>query len=213
MPTTTLTPQQILNFYTLAEKLKTTLRHSWLSEKNRQESVAEHTWMMGVLAVILMPQMKQKLDEQKVLKMILIHDLAEAVTADMPVWQGQQNKVQKEAAEREAIHQIFQSIDSEISQELLQIWEEYEERTSFEARFVKAIDTLDVITQHNLAPIESWDDNDYLWQISSLQDAFFDVDPFLRQIKDTIDEWSIEKVAKVHNLDKLDQIELKKRNK
>jgi len=65
-----LTPLQILNFYKVAEKLKSTLRHSWLSDQSRQESVAEHTWMMGMLALILLPQMKVSLDEQKIVVLI-----------------------------------------------------------------------------------------------------------------------------------------------
>jgi putative hydrolase of HD superfamily len=167
--------------------------------------------MMGMLALILMPQMKQVLDEQKVLKMILIHDLAEALTTDIPVWQGVQSKEEKSAAEKEAITHILGSLDSQTGQDLLKIWEEYEERQSPEAQFVKALDTLDVITQHNVSPIESWDDNDYLWQLSPLQNAFFDFDPFLRQIKDEIDAWSIKKVEQVGMLHKLDQAELKKK--
>jgi len=80
MSSSSILHQQILNFYKISEKLKSTLRHSWLSDKNRQESVAEHTWMMGLLAIILIPKMKTKLNAQKVLIMVLIHDLAEAVT-------------------------------------------------------------------------------------------------------------------------------------
>ena len=46
--------QQILNFVQAAEKLKTELRHSWTSDINRQESVAEHTWLMSLLALLFL---------------------------------------------------------------------------------------------------------------------------------------------------------------
>lgn len=206
-----LSPSQLLAFYREVEKLKTTLRHSWLNDGKRQESVAEHTWMMALLALVIMPQLKQKLDQTKVLKMIIIHDLAEAVTADMPIWEGVENKAVKIAAEKKAITKILAHLDEATQQELLHLWEEYEERTSPEARFVKAIDTMDVITQHNVAPLETWEDNDYLWQLSPLQNSFFDVDEFVRKVKDEIDAWSIKKVAAADNLAKLDQEELKKR--
>lgn len=201
----------IIAFYLAAEKLKTTLRHSWLSNSTRQESVAEHSWMMALLAMVLIPQLKQQVDQEKVFKMIVLHDLAEAVTTDLPVWEGSKNKAEKYNAELAAMNQILGHLDEKTKIELMSIWEEYEERKTFEAKFVKAIDTLDVISQHNTAPIKTWDDNDYLWQISGLQDNFFNIDESLRKIKDEIDQWSLEKVDEVHNLDKLDQIELKKK--
>lgn len=76
--------------------------------------------------------------------------------------------------------------------------------------FVKALDTLDVITQHNLASLETWDNNDYFWQLSPLQDKFFDFDPFLRNVKTEIDKWSIDKVKKANQLSKLDRSALQK---
>ncbi|HYD35107.1 MAG TPA: HD domain-containing protein [Vitreimonas sp.] len=211
MSITAFNPAHLLTFYQLAEKLKTTLRHSWLNDGVRRESVAEHSWMMALLAMVLMPHLSQKLDALKVLKMIIVHDLAEAVTTDLPVWEGVVNKAQKQAAEQQAIEQLFAPLDAATRQDLVEVWEEYEARQSPEAVFVKAIDTLDVITQHNVAPIETWDDNDYLWQLSPLQDKFFDIDVVLRQVKDEIDKWSIEKVSAVNNLARLDQAELKKR--
>lgn len=206
-----LTPQQLLNFYKESEKLKNTLRHSWLSSGKRQESVAEHTWMMAMLAMILLPRMRKPLDGHKVLRMIIVHDLAEAVTQDMPVWQGEKDKKGKTQAEREAITNMLAQLDARSSQELLEVWEEYEIRASDEAQFVKALDTLDVITQHNVTDSNTWDDNDYLWQLSPIQNEYFEFDPFLKEIKKEIDKWSIEKVKHVGKLDKLDQAELKKR--
>lgn len=168
---------------------------------------------MCMLALAVLPQMQQSLNAQKVLSMIIIHDLAEAITADIPVWQGVADKTAKLAAEKRAITTILSTLDDELQQHLLHIWEEYETRESPEARFVKALDTLDVIAQHNAAPIESWDTNDYLWQLSPLQNDFFDIDPFLREIKDELDTWSIEKAERAHNSSLLDQNELRKRKR
>jgi putative hydrolases of HD superfamily len=207
----TLSPQQVLAFYREVEKLKTTLRHSWLNDGIRQESVAEHTWMMTLLALVLAPQLSKSLDLLKAIKMIVIHDLAEAITKDMPVWQGVKDKKEKTKQERAAIFQIFAHLGETTKKDLTETWEEYEKRSSPEAIFVKAIDTLDVIVQHNVAPLSTWDDNDYLWQLSPLQNSFFDKDEFLRKVKDEIDRWSIEKVSQAKNLHKLDQVELKKR--
>jgi putative hydrolases of HD superfamily len=212
-PIMTFDPQKILAFFKATEKLKTTLRHSWLSDGQRQESVAEHTWMMALLALVLMPHFKVKLDEQKVLTMIIVHDLAEAVTTDLPVWEGQKDKAQKYEAEKAAIAQLFGHLDPETAKNLTAVWEEYEQRQSMEAKFVKIIDTFDVVTQHNAAPLNTWDDNDYLWQLNEMQDAFFNEDVNLRQLKDELDQWSIAKVSEANALAKLDQPALARRQK
>ena len=68
--------KDFLNFYTKAEKLKSTLRHSWLSKTSRQESTAEHSWMLGLLAIVLFDQIKSKVNKEKVLKLVIVHDLA-----------------------------------------------------------------------------------------------------------------------------------------
>lgn len=206
-----MSPTQLLSFYKQVEKLKLTMRHSWLSDGKRQESVAEHSWMMSLLAMVLAPQIGTKIDLQKVLLMIVIHDLAEAVTSDLPVWEGTKDKQAKFENEKKAMETLLRDLDDETRSNLMSVWQEYEQRESAESVFVKAIDTLDVITQHNCAPLTSWDDNDYLWQLSPLQNAFFDFDPYLRQVKDAIDQWSIAKVKEAGNLSKLDQTELKKR--
>lgn len=204
-------PNQILAFYQLAEKLKVTLRHSWLSDPQRQESTAEHSWMMGLLAMVLLPQVPEPLDQLKVFQMIIVHDLAEALTADLPVWEGVKDKAAKEAHERAAMTQLLAPLDAPTRATLLAVWEEYELRQSREAKFVKVLDTTDVIMQHNIADISSWDDNDARWQLSPLQDAFFDFDPTMRQLKVAIDAWSISKAAAAGQLNRLDQAELAKR--
>ena len=64
----------ILQVIALAEKLKYEMRHSWLSN-GRQESVAEHTWRMSLMAILVEPYLDQKVNIEKLLKMVIIHDL------------------------------------------------------------------------------------------------------------------------------------------
>ncbi|MBN8999319.1 MAG: HD domain-containing protein, partial [Rhizobiales bacterium] len=66
----------LLEFFALAERLKMELRHSWLSN-GRQESVAEHTWLMALMAITLAPTLEHPVDLGHVLKLIIVHDLAE----------------------------------------------------------------------------------------------------------------------------------------
>ncbi len=64
----------ILEVLKLAERLKFELRHSYTSD-GRQESVAEHTWRMSLMALLLEPYLEQRVNTGKLLKMIVIHDL------------------------------------------------------------------------------------------------------------------------------------------
>jgi putative hydrolase of HD superfamily len=91
--------ENLIDFYKKAEKLKTTTRHSWLSNLLRQESVAEHSWMLCLLAILFSDELDKKVDLLKVMKMVTIHDLAESVTGDIPAWEvsiRQKNKYKYE---------------------------------------------------------------------------------------------------------------------
>src|SRR6266487_5222640 len=72
----------ILEVLKLAERLKFELRHSYTSS-GRQESVAEHTWRMSLMAVLIEPLLKQKIDTARLLKMVILHDLVEAEAKDI----------------------------------------------------------------------------------------------------------------------------------
>ncbi len=72
----------IVKVLKLDERLKFELRHSYTSS-GRQESVAEHTWRMALMAVLIEPLLKQKVDTARLLKIIVIHDLVEAEAKDV----------------------------------------------------------------------------------------------------------------------------------
>jgi len=95
----------ILDFYRLAERLKRELRHSWLSD-GRRESVAEHSWSMSLLALLAHRHLEQPVEIERVLKMIIIHDLVEALAGDVPFFETGDRKLAKAARERDAIAEI-----------------------------------------------------------------------------------------------------------
>src|ERR1700742_1979118 len=98
----------ILKVLTLAERLKFELRHSYTSS-GRQESVAEHTWRMSLMAVLIEPLLTKKVDIPRLLKMIIIHDLVEAEARDvsaLDVLRDPTIKIQKIERERQAIENL-----------------------------------------------------------------------------------------------------------
>lgn len=147
----------IYDFMVFSEKLKTELRHSWLSS-GRRESVAEHTWQMAILALLVSPNLENSIDINKALKMVIVHDITECIVGDIP-YTTQNDKVKKLKAiqERNAIDDIQKRLNNQVGDELKELWLEFEEGETQEAKFVKSLDNLEVQIQHNIAPMETWE--------------------------------------------------------
>ena len=77
-------PRKLLDSLLIAERLKDTTRHCYTA-KGRHESVAEHTWMMSLIAFWITDEFPEA-DMNKVLRMCIIHDLGEAFTGDIPAF-------------------------------------------------------------------------------------------------------------------------------
>lgn len=141
----------ILDFLRAAERLKTTTRSAWTSA-GRSESVAEHTWRLCLMALVLAPDFPD-VDVAKLMKICVIHDLGEAIGGDVPApeqarraatagWPG------KAADERRDLLELLAPLPGELRAEISALWDEYEAATSAEARLAKALDKLETILQH-----------------------------------------------------------------
>ena len=145
----------IADVLTLAEGLKRELRHSWLSD-GRQESVAEHTWMMSVAAILLAPHLEHPVDLGHALKLVTLHDIAEAITGDIPYFEESPRKQSKAEDEARAMETIAGMLPAASATLMMDLWQEYEEGLTAEARFARALDKLEVQHQHNLADLRTW---------------------------------------------------------
>ena len=184
--------KSFIDFHKKAEKLKTTTRHSWLTNSSRQESVAEHSWMICLLAIVLAPKLDSKVDLLKVLKMLIIHDLAESITGDFPDFSVKPD-YNKYPAEEQALRKIVERIPKDRANEIMNLWQGFEKRNSMMPKFANALDKREAIMQHNLADIKTWEDGDFLMH-PYYKDSFFDFDSFMRAFKDVVDNQSMEKI-------------------
>jgi putative hydrolase of HD superfamily len=148
---------RILDVLHIAERLKHEMRHSWLSN-GRQESVAEHTWRVAFMVIMMAPYIDQPVDIEKCLKLALLLDLAEAETGDIPVFENQQQdrKQAKYDNEQRAMLHIKSMLNDEVGQQIYELWEEYERQECYEAKFVRALDKLEAQLQHNEADLSTW---------------------------------------------------------
>jgi putative hydrolase of HD superfamily len=131
-------------FLALIERLKDTLRNSRTST-GRVESTAEHTWRVALMALLLGPRLG--VDAGRLIKVVLVHDLAEAFTGDLPAPAPRRPGV-KEAREREALATLTMTLPSAQRAELFALWEEYESGSTPEGRLAKGLDKLETILQH-----------------------------------------------------------------
>lgn len=181
-------------FFTLIEKLKTVTRHSWTSDISRKESVAEHSWMLSLLALISLHQLKNKtLDPLKILKLAIIHDFAEAIAGDIPTHE-QDGSNKKHLSEQDAKQKIISHLPSNIAKELDDLWEEYEAQTTDESKIVKALDKIEVGFQHNVANLATWDDGDKSYPINYAEKPA-KVDPFLTELNQFNMNWRRQKLS------------------
>ena len=169
--------QAILEFLAFSERLKFELRHSWLSD-GRRESVAEHCWQMALMAVLMHRHLEPPVDITRTLKMILVHDLAEAEAGDIPFFEVSDRKRAKAESERAGMETIRAMLSGPVGEEIVALWEEFEAKETPEARFAGALDNLEVQVQHNLADLATWEPVEY-GLVYTKMDAACAHDPFL----------------------------------
>jgi len=155
-----MSPRTIIEFLAFSERLKRELRHSWLSD-GRRESVAEHSWQMALAAILVAPHLSNPIDLQRVLEMIVVHDLTEAVIGDIPAFEISARQDAKRVREAEAAAQIRDMLDADTGRHVYALFLELETGGTSEARLVHALDRLEVQIQHNIAPDASWEPVEY----------------------------------------------------
>ena len=158
--------EQFLEIIHVAERLKDTIRHCTTS-KGRPESVAEHSWRIALMSVLLRDEFPDY-NINKVTEMCLIHDLGECFTGDIPVFNKTASDSQKED---QLLSQWVSSLPAGISQHWSQLYEEMNALETKEAKLYKALDKLEAVIQHNESPISTWLPNEYDLQKNYAWDA------------------------------------------
>lgn len=180
----------LLAFFRAIEALKRTPRTGWLDRgipAEEAESVADHTLLTALIAWTLAID-DPALDADRVLKLAVVHDIAEAIVGDIPPYApgdipdgsdpealraffsvrkqaSEASEAEKHFVEHAAAAELFAMLPEGVAAELRTLWEEYETRSTPEARFVKDVDRLEAFLQsrsyakaHPDAPLEGFTD-------------------------------------------------------
>ena len=149
-------PRKLLETLLIAERLKDTTRHCYTA-KGRKESVAEHTWMMTLMAFFMRDEFPEA-DMDKVIQMCIIHDLGECFTGDIPSFDKTEAH---ETQEEKLLNDWVNILPANYADEMNLLYEEMKERKTLEAKIYKAIDSLEAVIQHNISDISTWIPKEY----------------------------------------------------
>lgn len=184
--------EDLTHFIGRIEKLKCYTRHSWTSS-GRRESVAEHSFMLAVMAYLVKDEFPET-DINKVILMCLFHDFGEAVTGDIPAFEKNEKD---EKVEADAVAALLADLPERYREEMEGLFQEMKEQRTPEARLWKALDKMEAVLQHNQASIETWLPLEYELQMNYGEKEVA-YSPYLMELKKKLNEDSRKKIELHH---------------
>ena len=185
-----MTPREYLDILSVAGRCKMTMRHCFNAD-GRQESVAEHSWRIALMAMLLSGEEEfASLDMNKVIRMCLIHDLGEAFTGDIPAFL-------KTASDAETEDDLFHSwvagFPAAQKEEWTALLAEMEALQTKEAQVYKALDKVEALISHNESDLSTWLPLEYDLQLTYGQENM-KCSPYLTALRKEVDAWSVKKM-------------------
>lgn len=133
---------QTLAFFMELDLLKGVERRNHLADGSRRENTAEHSWHLGMAALVFAGQATEAVDVGRAVAMALTHDIVEIDAGDTFAYDQGDHLASKEAREQAAADRIFGLLPATTGAFLRELWDEYERGDTPEARYVMAIDRM-----------------------------------------------------------------------
>lgn len=144
-----------LDFIREIDKEKEIFRQTYLADASRRENDAEHAWHMAVMTLLLSEYANEKIDVLKTVAMLLIHDVVEIDAGDTYAYDEEAKKTQAEREQR-AAERIYSMLPSEQGDRLMQLWQEFEERQTPEAKFARTMDNIQPMLLNDASDGLAW---------------------------------------------------------
>lgn len=156
---------QQMEFIKEVDKLKKIGRQTYLSDSSRKENDAEHSWHLALMAMLLSEHADEKADILKVISMVLIHDIVEIDAGDTYAYDTEGNQT-KRKREEQAADRIFNLLPKDQAVYMRELWEEFEQGSTAEAKFAHALDRIQPIMLNDASDGRAWKEHRvYLSQI------------------------------------------------
>lgn len=146
--------QKQLDFIVEIDKIKNIYRQSLLFDKSRFENDAEHSWTIAVMATLLREYANFTVNIEKVVLMLLLHDIVEVDAGDTYIYAA--NRAEAHEKEVKAANRIFGLLEDDQKELYIDLWNEFEEQKTNEAKFATVFDRLEPLLQNYLTEGESW---------------------------------------------------------
>jgi putative hydrolase of HD superfamily len=146
-------------FLNEADRLKSILRATTLVDGSRPENSGEHSWHLALYALVLADQAAPDVDINRVIRMLLIHDLVEIDVGDVPIHSanGQAHaSVETVAAEATAARRIFGLLPADVGTDLHALWQEFEAAQTPDALFAKSLDRVQPVMANLMSGGGTW---------------------------------------------------------
>jgi putative hydrolase of HD superfamily len=150
--------QQIVDFILELDKLKSVERKTSPVGMDRYENSAEHSWQIALLAISLVPYAADSIDTNRVVPMLLVHDIGEIDTGDTMVYvEGGWDE--RKAAELAAVKRIVALLPGKQGAPFVELWQEFECGITPEARFAQMADRTMLVLLNLANRGGSWREN------------------------------------------------------
>lgn len=146
--------QKQMAFLFEIDKVKDIFRQSLVVNGKREENDAEHSWHMALVALTIKEYFQGEVNLEKSLKMILIHDLVEIYAGDTPAFGNV--RPDKKDEEIKAAVKLFSLLPDDQKEEFLNLWLEFEECKSNEAKFANVCDRYQGFMQNLTSDGHTW---------------------------------------------------------
>jgi len=142
-------------FLNEADKLKSILRGTTLCDGSRRENSGEHSWHIALYALILSEHAIKPVSVNRVIKMLLLHDLVEIDAGDNPI-HGDHNSKEIQKIEQAAADRIFGLLPPDQRDGFRALWDEFEAAESDDAIFAKSLDRVQPVVSNLESGGGSW---------------------------------------------------------
>ena len=145
----------LLKFTAEIDKMTQVLRRNLLVDGSRRENDAEHSWHISVMALLFKEFAVEKVDPLHAVEMLLVHDLVEIYAGDTFAYDVDGYKTKAER-ERRAADKLFSMLPDEQKEYIRKLWEEFDSRSSPDARYADCLDKMQPFLHNMLTEGHTW---------------------------------------------------------
>ena len=147
-----------IKFIVEVDKAKEIMRRTYVTNSERFENDAEHSWHLALMAPLLKEYIKEDVNIERVINMVIIHDLVEIDAGDTFCYDKEGNLTKRER-EVKAADRIFNILPKDQAKIIYDLWNEFEEMKTIESKYAACLDRIQPILNNIATGGRAWKEN------------------------------------------------------